>query len=147
MPNDILRDEARILGSYRYAVIEEYNTQLNNFIETVKTRKVETPEDKEQLAVEIKQYMDGITEKMNAVEKQYREEFLLNRSTNVAAELERRKILVKNQELDEKEMLIQIGVPAETFNNIDLYRWSPSFNKQGRLVNAKTSEAIQKLKK
>lgn len=147
LPNDILRDEARILGSYRYAVIEEYNTQLNNFIETVKTRKVETPEDKEQLAVEIKQYMDGITEKMNAVEKQYKEEFLLNRSTNVAAELERRKILVKNRELDEKEMLIQIGVPAETFNNINLYRWSPSFDKQGRLVNAKTSESIQKLKK
>jgi hypothetical protein len=147
MPNDIFRDEARILGSYRYAVVEEYNTKLNNFIEEIKTRKIETPEDKEQMAVEIKSYMDALTEKMNAVEKQYAEEFLLNRATNVAAELERRKILVKNRELDEKQLLIQIGVPAETFENIDLYRWSPSFDKQGRLINAKTSESIQKLKK
>jgi hypothetical protein len=147
MPNDIFRDEARILGSYRYAVVEEYNTKLNNFIEEIKTRKIETPEDKEQMAVEIKSYMDALTEKMNEVEKQYAEEFLLNRATNVAAELERRKILVKNRELDEKELLNQIGVPAETFENIDLYRWSPSFDKQGRLINAKTSESIQKLKK
>lgn len=147
LPNDIFRDEARILGSYRYTVVEQYNTELNNFIEEIKTRKIEDEKDKEQLAVDIKVYMDAISEKMNAVEKQYKEEFLLNRATDVAAELERRKILVKNPQLDEKQLLIQIGVPAETFENINLYRWSPSFDKQGRLINAKTNQSIQNLKK
>jgi hypothetical protein len=147
LPNDILRDEARVLGSYRYAVVEEYNTDLNNFIEEIKTRNIETPEDKERLAVEIKKYMDSISEKMTAVEKQYQDEFLLNRANGVAAELLRRKVLVKNAELDEKELLIQAGIAPEIFDNIDLYRWTPSYDKQGRLINPKTSQSIQNLNK
>lgn len=147
LPNDIFRDEARILGSYRYVVAEEYNTQLNSFIEEIKTRPIETEEEKEQLAVEIKKYMDDLSARMNAVEKQYKDEFLLNRANNVAAELLRRKVLVKNAQLDEKELLIQAGVAPEIFDNITLYRWTPSYDKQGRLINPKTSQSIQNLKK
>jgi hypothetical protein len=147
LPNDIFRDEARILGSYRYAVIEEFNTQINNFIEDVKTREIETPEEKEQLAVEISKYMDRLVQKMSDVENQYKSDFLLNRANDIAGELERRRVLVKNPQQDEKQRLIEIGVAPEVFENIDLYRWTPSFDKQGRIIKPKTSESISKLKK
>lgn len=147
LPNDIMRDEARILGSYRYTVVEDYNVSLNNFIEEVKKSKVETEEDKENLAVLIKEQMNVLAERMKAVENQYQKEFIANRANDIAVEMFKRKVLVKNDFLDERNLLEQAGITSDFFNNASQYKYSLSYDKQGKLINQRVVESLNEVKK
>lgn len=136
LPNDILRDEARIIGNMRYSVIQQYIPQLESAIDMAKSYAEGdfSDQEKKDIIKEFSALFNAINKSLNEAETQYRKEFLADRANIIAKELWMRGVLVQNDKVDELQKLINLGVNPNVFDpalTSSYGKWEPKYTDLG----------------
>lgn len=126
LPNDIQRDEKRILGEYLFESVQNFKDAASG--RTIRDYKqlIQNAKDEKEARVYIEEFFNGLGDQMNKAEAEYKADFLANRAGRILKTMQRRNILTEAD-------LKVIGEVAKISNVADILAeptspiWTPRF--------------------
>jgi hypothetical protein len=126
LPNDIYRDELRILGEKMLEAAESYATPYK--LENVKSLVMAT-NNIEERKILIEEYFSGLNEEFLRVEAEYKTDFIANRASGILRTMQDRGLLTE-ADMEVIKKLYEQTELENVLSKPEQLRWSPTFDKK-----------------
>ena len=126
LPNDIQRDEKRILGDYLFNAVANFKDASSNRTVGDYKNLIQNSKTEEEARVYIEEFFNGLGNQMNEAEANYKKDFIANRAGRILKTMQKRGVL------SEADLKV-IGEVATISNVADILtdpaspNWTPRF--------------------
>ena len=129
LPNDIQRDEKRILGDYLFNAVQNFKDatggkSMDDYKQLIQNSKTDA-EDRQY----IEEFFYELGEQMNKADQEYKKDFLANRAGRILKTMQKRNIL-SDADLKVIGDVATVSNAADILTNDSYPIWEPRFEKK-----------------
>lgn len=128
LPNDIQRDEKRILGSYLFDAVQNFKDSTHRGLEDYK-KLVQNAETEKEARQYIEEFFYGLDKSMSTAEQKYKADFLANRAGRILKTMQKRGVLT-DADLQVIGDVAKVTNAADILSNDTYPIWEPRFEKK-----------------